>query len=123
MIPGPGGAAKEARAGAQKLPELQKYYIKVVDSSRAAARGKQGLHVDVHVARARVISEVFQSVTGLDPPTHFRSYYGLEKTFDNCGRPFTSRTIPDSIVLLTLPISLLEGFISRHGRLCWKFSL
>ena len=94
MIPGP-GTAKEARAGAQKLPELQKYYkyiVHVVDSSRAAARGKQGLHVDVHVARARVISEVFQSVTGLDPPTHFRSYYGLEKTFDNCGRPLTGHS-------------------------------
>ena len=71
----------------------------VVDSSRAAARGKQGLHVDVHVARALVISEVFQSVTGLDPPTHFRSYYGLEKTFDNCGRPLNECSVIELNIL------------------------
>ena len=85
--PRPRSSQGSARGGAETARTTK---IFVVDSSRAAARGKQGLHVDVHVARARVISEVFQSVTGLDPPTHFRSYYGLEKTFDNCGRPLTS---------------------------------
>ena len=82
--PRPRSSQGSARGGAETVRTTK---IFVVDSSRAAARGKQGLHVDVHVARARVISEVFQSVTGLDPPTHFWSYYGLEKTFDNCGRP------------------------------------
>ena len=58
--PRPRSSQGSARGGAETARTTK---IFVVDSSRAAARGKQGLHVDVHVARARVISEVFQSVT------------------------------------------------------------